>query len=67
MNKGVANRLRVPFVGYVNLDWLARRGAVRDDGVHLHWDRGNRRWVTHEAARRGSAPGGGQAVRQRSR
>jgi len=66
MSKGTPNRIRVPLLGYVNLSWLAGRGTVRDEGAHLHWDRGNRRWVAHEDAA-GSAPGRGRTVRRRSR
>jgi hypothetical protein len=34
---------------------LARRWAGADGGAHLHWDRRNRRWVTHEDAHPGAS------------
>ena len=64
MSKVESNLLRIPVLGSVGLGWLARRGIVRGDGGHLHWDRRNRRWVAHEDAQlSGSPTKNGRAVR----
>jgi hypothetical protein len=64
MNKGESNHLRIPLLGFMDLGRLARGKPAGNDGAHLHWDRRNRRWVTHEDARLGSSPArGGQAGR----
>jgi hypothetical protein len=56
MNSGAPNHVRIPLLGSLDLGRLARRGAVGDDGTHLHWDRQNRRWVPHEDARLSGSP-----------
>jgi hypothetical protein len=50
MSKDDLRHLRSARAGSRALGWLAGRGADEPDRTHLHWDRRNRRWVTHEDA-----------------